>query len=91
MPRVTVGLSMHEPHFRTLSFRKWFYVMHRMTSTRRRFSTRQLSREIDVGYATAWRMVRKIRSLDPGHLVAAANEPIYYFLEVLLGQKQPTR
>jgi hypothetical protein len=74
-----------------VSIRKWFYVMYRIKSTRRRFSARQLSREIDVSHATAGRMVRQVRSLNAGQLVVARNDPIDYFLEVLLGQKQPTR
>jgi transposase-like protein len=45
------------------SLRLWFYAMYMIASTRRGISTRQLQRELGVGYKTADRMRRRIENL----------------------------
>jgi transposase len=53
----------------TTSLHQWFYAMYLMTSTRCGISAKQLERELGVGYKTAHRMMKKIRTellTDPG-------------------------
>ena len=47
----------------TTSLRLWFYAMYLMGSTRCGISAKQIQRETDVTYKTAWRMFKQIRSL----------------------------
>lgn len=46
----------------TTSLHLWFYAMYLMTSTRCGISAKQLERELGVGYKTAHRMMKKIRT-----------------------------
>ncbi len=46
----------------TTSLQLWFYAMYLMTSTRCGISAKQLERELGVGYKTAHRMMKKIRT-----------------------------
>lgn len=47
----------------TTSLRLWFYAMYLMGSTRCGISAKQIQRETNVTYKTAWRMFRQIRTL----------------------------
>jgi transposase-like protein len=47
----------------TTSLRLWFYAMYLMGSTRCGISAKQIQRETNVTYKTAWRMFKQIRSL----------------------------
>ncbi len=46
----------------TTSLQFWFYAMYLMASTRCGISAKQLERELGVGYKTAHRMMKKIRT-----------------------------
>ena len=46
----------------TTSLQLWFYAMYLMTSTRCGISAKQLERELGVGYKTAHRMMKRIRT-----------------------------
>jgi transposase-like protein len=46
----------------TTSLQLWFYAMYLMASTRAGISAKQLERELGVGYKTAHRMMKKIRT-----------------------------
>lgn len=46
----------------TTSLQLWFYAMFLMASTRAGISAKQLERELGVGYKTAHRMMKKIRT-----------------------------
>jgi transposase len=46
----------------TTSLHQWFYAMYLMTGTRCGISAKQLERELGVGYKTAHRMMKKIRT-----------------------------
>jgi transposase-like protein len=46
----------------TTSLHQWFYAMYLMASTRCGISAKQLERELGVGYKTAHRMMKKIRT-----------------------------
>src|SRR3954454_11727997 len=46
----------------TTSLQLWFYAMYLMASTRCGISAKQLERELGVGYKTAHRMMKKIRT-----------------------------
>src|SRR4051812_26368110 len=46
----------------TTSLQLWFYAMYLMASTRCGISAKQLERELGVGYKTAHRMFKKIRT-----------------------------
>jgi transposase len=63
----TCGLHVHpmkETIFEksTTSLQLWFYAMFLMASTRCGISAKQLERELGVGYKTAHRMMKKIRT-----------------------------
>src|SRR5712691_8422385 len=47
----------------TTPLKTWFYAMYLMGSTRCGISAKQIQRETDVTYKTAWRMFRQIRTL----------------------------
>ena len=47
----------------TTSLRLWFYAMYLMGSTRCGISAKQIQRETNVTYKTAWRMFKQIRTL----------------------------
>ena len=47
----------------TTSLRLWFYAMYLMASTRCGISAKQIQRETNVTYKTAWRMFKQIRTL----------------------------
>ncbi len=46
----------------TTSLHQWFYAMYLMASTRCGISAKQLEREIGVGYKTAHRIMKKVRT-----------------------------
>jgi transposase-like protein len=50
-------------HKSSTSLRTWFYAMYLMASTRCGISAKQIQRETNVTYKTAWRMFKQIRSL----------------------------
>jgi transposase-like protein len=49
-------------HKSSTSLHLWFYAIHLMTSTRCGIAAKQLERELDVTYKTAWRMFNLIRN-----------------------------
>ncbi len=55
---VTVGTVMHDSH---LPLTKWFLAMRLMCSAKKGISAKQLQRELDVSYETAWYMAHRIR------------------------------
>jgi transposase-like protein len=55
----TAGTIFHKS---STSLHLWFYAMYLMTSTRCGISAKQLERELDVTYKTAWRMAHLIRN-----------------------------
>ena len=54
----TVGTIMHRTH---LPLHKWFYAMHLFSTSRHGVAAKELERQLDVSYPTAWRMAHKIR------------------------------
>jgi transposase len=56
----TAGTIFHKS---STSLHLWFYAMYLMTSTRCGISAKQLERELDVTYKTAWRMAKLIRQV----------------------------
>jgi transposase len=50
-------------HKSTTPLTSWFYAVYLMASTRCGISAKQLERELDVTYKTAWRMFKQIRSM----------------------------
>ncbi|MDE0111372.1 MAG: IS1595 family transposase [Albidovulum sp.] len=52
------GTFMHRTH---LPLHKWFYAMFLFTSSRRGVAAKELERQLDVSYPTAWRMAHLIR------------------------------
>jgi transposase len=56
----TAGTIFHKS---STPLRLWFYAMYLMTSTRGGLSAKQLQRELEVTYKTAWRMADRIRKL----------------------------
>src|SRR5687767_12056956 len=46
-----------------ISLVKWFYVMFLMSNTRSGVSAGQIHRELGITYKTAWKMMRKLRTL----------------------------
>ena len=52
------GTFMHRTH---LPLHKWFYAMFLFTMTRHGVSAKELQRQLDVSYPTAWRMGHLIR------------------------------
>jgi transposase len=62
----TCGLHVHPTagtifHKSSNSLHLWFYASYLMASTRCGISAKQLERELDVTYKTAWRMAHLIR------------------------------
>ena len=54
----TANTFMHRTH---LPLHKWFYAMFLFTMTRHGVSAKELQRQLDVSYPTAWRMGHLIR------------------------------
>ena len=54
----TVGTIMHRSH---LPLHKWFYAMHLFSVSRHGVAAKELERQLDVSYPTAWRMGHLIR------------------------------
>ena len=54
----TVGTPMERSR---TPLHKWFYAMHLFTTTRHGVSAKELQRQLDVTYKTAWRMAHEIR------------------------------
>ena len=54
----TAGTFMHRTH---LPLHKWFYAMHLFSISRHGVSAKELERQLDVSYPTAWRMGHLIR------------------------------
>ena len=52
------GTFMHRTH---LPLHKWFYAMFLFTMSRHGVAAKELERQLDVSYPTAWRMAHKIR------------------------------
>ena len=52
------GTFMHRTH---LPLHKWFYAMHLFSISRHGVSAKELERQLDVSYPTAWRMGHLIR------------------------------
>jgi transposase len=50
-------------HKSTTPLRYWFYAIYLMSATRCGISAKQLQRELNVTYKTAWRMFHKIREM----------------------------
>ncbi len=65
----TAGTIFHKS---STSLHLWFYAMYLMASTRCGLSAKQLERELDVSYRTAWRMLNRIRN----ELMAQGGEPL---------------
>ena len=53
-----VGTPMHRTH---LPLHKWFYAMHLFSVSRHGVAAKELERQLDIPYKTAWRMVHEIR------------------------------
>src|ERR687883_14159 len=56
----TAGTIFHKS---TTPLRLWFYAVFKMASARCGISAKQLERELDVTYKTAWRMFHQIRKM----------------------------
>jgi transposase-like protein len=56
---LTAGTIMHKSH---LSLHKWFIAIFLMVHDKRGISAKQLSKDIEVGYETAWFLLQKLRS-----------------------------
>ena len=54
----TAGTFMHRTH---LPLHKWFYAMFLFSTSRHGVAAKELERQLDVSYPTAWRMAHKIR------------------------------
>ncbi len=54
----TVGTFMHGTH---LPLHKWFYAMHLFSTSRHGVAAKELERQLDIPYKTAWRMAHQIR------------------------------
>ena len=52
------GTFMHRTH---LPLHKWFYAMFLFSTSRHRVAAKELQRQLDVSYKTAWRMAHQIR------------------------------
>src|ERR1700733_5706829 len=50
-------------HKSITSLKTWFYVIKLMSSTRVGISAKQIQRETEVTYKTAWRMMKQVRTL----------------------------
>lgn len=79
----------------TTPLRLWFFGMFLMSYTRGKISAKQLARELDVTYKTAWRMKKRILSLMKQNRADLLTEPqkvisISFFnaFEVRFVQKQ---
>lgn len=55
---VTVGTVFHDSH---VPLTKWFFAIRLMVSAKKGISAKQLERELDVSYETAWYMAHRIR------------------------------
>ena len=55
---VTVGTIFHDSH---LALRKWFMAIYMICSAKKGVSAKQLQRELQVTYKTAWYMAHRIR------------------------------
>ena len=54
----TVGTLMERTR---LPLHKWFYAMHLFSSSRHGVAAKELERQLDIPYKTAWRMAHEIR------------------------------
>ena len=54
----TVGTPMERTH---LPLHKWFYAMHLFSTSRHGVAAKELERQLDIPYKTAWRMAHEIR------------------------------
>ena len=54
----TVGTPMERTH---LPLHKWFYAMHLFSVSRHGVAAKELERQLDIPYKTAWRMAHEIR------------------------------
>jgi len=55
---VTVGTIFHDSH---LSLTKWFLAIYMICSAKKGVSAKQLERELQINYKTAWYMAHRIR------------------------------
>lgn len=55
---VTTGTVFHDSH---LPLTKWFLAIYMICSSRKGLSAKQLQRELDVTYKTAWYMAHRVR------------------------------
>ena len=70
----TAGTIYHKS---STPLKLWFYAVFLMSSTRCGIAAKQLERELDVTYKTAWRMFKQIRSM-----LGEDNEPLSGSVEV---------
>jgi transposase-like protein len=56
---LTAGTIMHKSH---TPLRQWFYAIFLVSHDKRGISAKQLSKDIDISYYTAWLMLQKLRS-----------------------------
>ena len=54
----TAGTFMHRTH---LPLHKWFYAMFLFSTSRHGVAAKELERQLDIPYKTAWRMAHEIR------------------------------
>ena len=54
----TAGTFMHRTH---LPLHKWFFAMFLFSTSRHGVAAKELQRQLDISYKTAWRMARLIR------------------------------
>ena len=54
----TVGTPMERTH---LPLHKWFYAMYLFSTSRHGVAAKELERQLDIPYKTAWRMAHEIR------------------------------
>jgi transposase-like protein len=73
---VTVGSIFHGSH---LPLIKWFLAIYMIGSTKKGISAKQLQRELEVTYKTAWYMAHRIR------LAMEQNDPLLEKIEKLDG------
>ena len=61
-------------HNRVRDARKWLYAAYSLMTARKGISAMQLSKEVDVGYPTAWYMLHRLRLACGGNLKALSGK-----------------
>ena len=85
----TVGTPMERTH---LPLHKWFYAMYLFSTSRHGVAAKELERQLDIPYKTAWRMAHEIRKymakVDGETPLGGPGEPVEAD-ETYVGGKRP--